>query len=78
MKAFAWFMKDVRKGDILLFHFSGHEGLPDKTGHEIDGYNETIIPVDYDGQILWGSLVYKLPLGAKITALRICATLGRV
>ena len=76
MKAFAWFMKDVRKGDILFFHFSGHGGqVPDKTGHEIDGYNETIIPVDYDRQgqisddVLWGSLVYHLPPGARITAL---------
>ena len=76
MKAFAWFMKDVQKGDILFFHFSGHGGqVPDKTGHEIDGYNETIIPVDYErkGQItddvLWGSLVYKLPMGARLCAL---------
>ena len=76
MKSFAWFMKDVRKGDILFFHFSGHGGqVPDKTGHEADGYNETIIPVDFQrkGQItddvLWGSLVYKLPEGARITAL---------
>ena len=67
-KAFAWLMTDVRKGDILFFHFSGHGGqVPDKTGHEADGMNETIVPVDYDrkGQItddvLWGSLVYKLP-----------------
>jgi hypothetical protein len=76
MKAFKWFMNDVRKGDILFFHFSGHGGqVPDKTGHEIDGYNETIVPVDYSrsGQItddvLWGSLVYNLPEGARLTAL---------
>mmetsp|Transcript_233 Transcript_233/g.398 ORF Transcript_233/g.398 Transcript_233/m.398 type:complete len:702 (+) Transcript_233:142-2247(+) len=75
-KAFAWFMKDVRRGDVLFFHFSGHGGQqPDKTGMEVDGYNETIIPVDYErkGQItddiLWGSLVYNLPEGARITAL---------
>mmetsp|Transcript_21608 Transcript_21608/g.47012 ORF Transcript_21608/g.47012 Transcript_21608/m.47012 type:complete len:690 (-) Transcript_21608:222-2291(-) len=76
MKAFSWFMKDVRRGDILFFHFSGHGGqVPDKTGHEVDGYNETIIPLDYqrNGQItddvLWGGLVYNLPEGARITAL---------
>ncbi|KAL7548510.1 hypothetical protein ACHAWF_011789 [Thalassiosira exigua] len=75
-KAFAWFMKDVRKGDVLFFHFSGHGGqVPDKTGHEVDGFNETIVPLDYDrkGQIsddiLWGSLVYPLPEGARLTAL---------
>jgi hypothetical protein len=76
MKAFKWFMNDVRKGDILFFHFSGHGGqVPDKSGHEIDGYNETIVPVDFSksGQItddvLWGSLVYNLPEGARLTAL---------
>lgn len=75
-KAFAWFMNDVRRGDVLFFHFSGHGGQQkDKTGHEADGYNETIIPVDFQrrGQItddvLWGSLVYRLPEGARITAL---------
>ena len=68
MKAFSWLMQDVRKGDVLFFHFSGHGGqVPDKTGHEADGWNETVIPVDHDraGQItddvLFGTLVYKLP-----------------
>jgi len=76
MKAFSWFMQDVRKGDVLFFHFSGHGGqVPDKTGHEADGWNETVIPVDHDraGQItddvLFGTLVYKLPEGARLTAL---------
>ena len=76
MKAFRWFMKDVRRGDVLFFHFSGHGGqVPDRTGHEEDGYNETVIPVDFErnGQItddvLWGSLVYDLPEGARMTAL---------
>ena len=76
MKAMAWLMKDVQKGDVLFFHFSGHGGqVPDKTGHEADGFNETIIPLDHtrNGQIsddvLWGSLVYNLPDGARLTAL---------
>jgi len=76
IKAFHWFMKDVRKGDVLFFHFSGHGGqVPDTTGHEADGYNETLVPLDHSraGQIsddvLWGSLVYALPEGARLTAL---------
>ena len=76
MKAFAWFLKDVQKGDVLFLHFSGHGGqVPDKTGMESDGYNETVVPLDYDraGQIsddvLWGSLVYPLPEGVRLTAL---------
>ncbi len=76
MKAMAWLMNDVQKGDVLFFHFSGHGGqVPDKTGHEADGWNETLIPLDHSraGQItddvLWGSLVYILPEGARLTAL---------
>jgi len=76
MKAMSWLMKDAQKGDVLFFHFSGHGGqVPDKTGHEADGFNETLIPLDHTraGQIsddvLWGSLVYNLPEGARLTAL---------
>jgi hypothetical protein len=76
MKAFAWFVKDIQKGDVLFLHFSGHGGqVPDKTGMETDGYNETVVPLDYDraGQIsddvLWGGLVYPLPEGVRLTAL---------
>ena len=76
LKAFKWFLSDVQKGDVLFFHFSGHGGqVPDKTGMEADGYNETLVPLDYQraGQIsddvLWGSLVYPLPEGVRLTAL---------
>lgn len=76
LKAIKWFMNDVRTGDVLFFHFSGHGGqVPDKSGHESDGWNETIVPVDFQkkGQItddvLWGTLCYDLPEGARLTAL---------
>jgi uncharacterized protein YcnI len=76
LKAIKWFMNDVRPGDVLFFHFSGHGGqVPDKSGHESDGWNETIVPVDFQkkGQItddvLWGTLCYDLPDGARLTAL---------
>ena len=60
MKAFAWFMKDVRRGDVLFFHFSGHGGqMPDKTGHEIDGYNETISKFAIQMKCFPGSLYLK-------------------
>ncbi|KAL3775578.1 hypothetical protein ACHAWO_003758 [Cyclotella atomus] len=76
LKAFQWLLKDVQKGDVLFFHFSGHGGqVPDKSGMEADGCNETLVPLDYNrsGQIsddvLWGSLVYPLPEGVRLTAL---------
>ena len=75
MKAMAWLMQGAQRGDVLFFHYSGHGGqVPDKTGHEADGYNETIIPADHSraGQItddvLWGSLVYNLPEGARLVS----------
>mmetsp|Transcript_13437 Transcript_13437/g.28502 ORF Transcript_13437/g.28502 Transcript_13437/m.28502 type:complete len:640 (+) Transcript_13437:161-2080(+) len=76
LKAFDWFLKDVRKGDVLFFHFSGHGAQQlDKTGHESDGYNETLMPMDFEqyghitDDVLWESLIYQLPEGARLTAL---------
>merc|ERR1711982_151627 len=70
-------------GDVLFFHYSGHGAqVPDKSGHEADGYNERICPVDFNkaGQIvddeLWGRLVYKLPNGARLTAIMDCCHSG--
>jgi len=82
-KAMQWLMQGVRGGDVLFFHFSGHGAqVPDRTGHEADGLNETILPLDYKkgGQItddeMWGSLVYPLPAGARLTALMDCCHSG--
>lgn len=83
LKAMQWLMQGVREGDVLFFHFSGHGAqVPDRTGHEADGLNETILPLDYQNkqQItddeLWGSLVYPLPAGARLTALMDCCHSG--
>lgn len=77
-----WLLQGVAQGDMLFFHFSGHGAqVPDKTGHEADGLNETILPLDYERkQItddeLWGSIVYPLPAGARLTALMDCCHSG--
>ncbi|KZV52476.1 metacaspase-1-like [Dorcoceras hygrometricum] len=46
--AFKWLMRGIQQGDSLVFYFSGH-GLRqrDLHGDEIDGYDETICPVDF-------------------------------
>jgi len=82
-KALNWLVHNVCSGDVLFFHFSGHGAqVPDKTGIESDGFNETILPVDYNraGQIvddeLWGRLVYKLPNGVRLTAVMDCCHSG--
>jgi pimeloyl-ACP methyl ester carboxylesterase len=38
---------DIKKGDQLLFHYSGHGSrMLDTSGLEADGYNETLVPHD--------------------------------
>ena len=54
INAMRWLTGGVRFGDSLFFHFSGHGGqVKDLDGDEDDGYDETILPVDYKvaGQI---------------------------
>ncbi|PHT82139.1 Metacaspase-2 [Capsicum annuum] len=71
-----WFMQGVKAGDSLVFHFSGH-GSQERnyTSDEIDGYDETLCPLDYEtkGEIvddeLNATLVRPLPRGAKLLAL---------
>ncbi|XP_022002507.1 metacaspase-1 isoform X1 [Helianthus annuus] len=47
-EALKWLVKDNQPGDSLVFYFSGH-GLrkPDFFEDELDGFNETICPVDF-------------------------------
>lgn len=36
-----------QKGDVVVFHFSGHgQQIADKNGDELDGYDEALIPYD--------------------------------
>ncbi|XP_076902020.1 metacaspase-1-like [Bidens hawaiensis] len=47
-EALRWLVKDNQPGDSLVFYFSGH-GLrqPDFFDDEIDGFDETICPLDF-------------------------------
>jgi uncharacterized caspase-like protein len=48
MKGLQWLVAGAVPGDALFFHFSGHGAQkPDPTGHETDGMNETILPIDF-------------------------------
>ncbi|CAN4107964.1 unnamed protein product [Withania somnifera] len=48
LEAFKWLMEDLKSGDSLVFYFSGH-GLrqPDFIDDELDGFDETICPLDF-------------------------------
>jgi len=50
-KAVASLVRSGRRGDVLLFHYSGHgSNVPDKNGDEADHRDEILCPADLD----WG------------------------
>jgi len=76
INAMKWLVKDCKAGDSLFFHFSGHGSQTrDLDGDEVDGYDETILPVDYKkaGQIIDDEMnaimVRPLPEGVRLTAI---------
>jgi len=45
--AFEKLISEVNKGDIVVFHFSGHgQPVMDRNGDELDGFDESIVPID--------------------------------
>merc|ERR1711976_636101 len=81
--AFRWLASQATPGASLFFHYSGHGSkVPDKSGDEADGFDETIIPVDFRqaGQIvdddIYNMLVKPLPAGCRLTAVMDCCHSG--
>ncbi|KAJ8515297.1 hypothetical protein ONZ45_g7273 [Pleurotus djamor] len=81
--AMRWLVRSAKQDDSLFFHYSGHGGqTPDLDGDEVDGYDETIFPVDYQqaGQIIDDTMheimVKPLPRGCRLTALFDCCHSG--
>lgn len=74
--AMYWLVQGCQPGDSLVFHFSGH-GSQQKnyTGDEIDGYDETLCPLDFEKQGMIvddeinATIVRPLPRGAKLHAI---------
>ena len=47
LKALENLIVQSQKGDVVVFHFSGHgQQIADKNGDELDGYDESLIPYD--------------------------------
>ncbi|KAM0787949.1 hypothetical protein ACM66B_006153 [Microbotryomycetes sp. NB124-2] len=75
-RAMQWLVADAQPNDSLFFHYSGHGGqAKDLDGDEEDGYDETILPVDYKtaGQMVDDEihhyLVRPLQQGVRLTAI---------
>lgn len=71
-----WLVEDCRAGDSLVFHYSGHGCQEeDDKGEEVDGYNETLLPLDFEeaGMIVDDeineTLVRPIPPGARLHAI---------
>lgn len=48
LSGFKWLITGAKKGDVLVFHYSGHGSqIADVGGEELDGKDETICPHDY-------------------------------
>ncbi|KAL6320892.1 hypothetical protein AAG906_010701 [Vitis piasezkii] len=75
-RALYWLVQGCQPGDSLVFHFSGHGSqLRNYTGDELDGFDETLCPMDYQtqGMILDDeineTIVRPLPPGVKLHAI---------
>eukprot|EP00591_Stephanopyxis_turris_P010836 CAMPEP_0195508846 /NCGR_PEP_ID=MMETSP0794_2-20130614/1947_1 /TAXON_ID=515487 /ORGANISM="Stephanopyxis turris, Strain CCMP 815" /LENGTH=291 /DNA_ID=CAMNT_0040635921 /DNA_START=119 /DNA_END=991 /DNA_ORIENTATION=- len=78
-------VNESESGDAVFCHYSGHGGrLRDNDGDEEDGYDETLVPLDYGsaGQIrdddLFKVLVGAMPRGVNLTCLMDCCHSGTV
>ncbi|RKP24669.1 peptidase C14, caspase domain-containing protein [Syncephalis pseudoplumigaleata] len=74
--AMRWLVNGAQPNDSYFFHFSGHGGqVRDADGDESDGFDETILPLDYKraGQIVDDEInaimVRPLPPGCRLTAI---------
>ena len=72
IRGFKWLIADAKKGDVLVFHYSGHGSqMVDVGGDELDAKDETICPHDYAtaGMIKdddFRSLLAGLPAGVNL------------
>jgi len=85
MYAYRKIVAESQAGDVVYLHYSGHGGkLRDDGNDEEDGYDETLIPLDYQsaGQIrdddLLRTLVIPMQEGVFVTSVMDCCHSGTV
>ncbi|KAI7727875.1 hypothetical protein M8C21_005860 [Ambrosia artemisiifolia] len=74
--AMYWLVQGCQPGDSLVFHFSGHGSQQrNYTGDEVDGYDETLCPLDFETQGMIvddeinATMVKPIPHGVKLHAI---------
>ncbi|KAK7196879.1 metacaspase [Novymonas esmeraldas] len=78
IKHMLWLTSDLRPGDVLFFHFSGHGGQTKATYDSQEEYDQCLIPLDHSktGGILdddlFLMLVAPLPPGVRMTCVFDC------
>lgn len=74
--ALHWLVQGCQPGDSLLFHYSGHGSRQrNYNGDEVDGYDETLCPLDFETQGMIvddeinAAIVRPIPHGVKLHAI---------
>jgi len=85
LNAYRTLVAESQPGDAVYCHYSGHGGkLRDDDGDEKDGYDETLVPLDYQsaGQIrdddLFNTLVGPMKKGVQATCIMDCCHSGSI
>lgn len=80
-----WLIRGAGEGDSLFFHYSGHGSrMPDDNGDEADGWDEALVPLDYESVGLirddevFLRLVAPLPAGVQLTCVMDCCHSGTI
>jgi hypothetical protein len=83
--AYKAIVRDSEPGDVVYLHYSGHGGkVRDDDGDEDDGYDETLVPLDFGsrGMIrdddLLQTLVIPMRRGVFVTSIMDCCHSGTV
>lgn len=86
MAAYKKVVAESEDGDAIFLHFSGHgTKLADDNGDEDDGYDEALVPVDFQegadmirDDVLYDTIIKPLPKGVHVVSLMDCCHSGTI
>jgi len=83
VRSMNWLISGTNKGDSLFFHYSGHGAqVPDRSGDEIDGMDETIVPCDFQrmglisDDMIFRTMIQPIKEGVKLNCIMDCCHSG--